>query len=69
MQQVGKDYLDKQSYYQSHAVVAAENGDFTVAVKWQKKAIDDAEDLELPVGLLEQHLASYKSKKPWREEI
>lgn len=66
---VEKNYLDKQSYYQTQAAIAAENGDFKQAVKWQKKALDDAQDLKLPTLRLEQQLASYNTKTPWREEI
>jgi TonB family protein len=66
---VGKDYFDKQSYYQALAAVAAENGTFKDAIKWQQKALDDAEELKLPLQILEQQLASYKEQKPWREEI
>jgi TonB family protein len=66
---IEKNYLDKQSYYQTQAAVAAENGDFEQAVKWQKKAWDDAQDLNLPLQRLEQQLASYNAKNPWREEI
>jgi TPR repeat protein len=31
---VDKNYLDKQSFYQTQAAVAAENNDFKQAVKW-----------------------------------
>lgn len=66
---VEKNYLDKQSYYQTQAAVAAENGDFKQAVKWQQQAIKDAQDLELPDQHLQQQLASYSAKQPWREDI
>jgi TonB family protein len=66
---VEKNYLDKQSYYQTQAAVAAENNDFKQAIKWQKEALEDAQDLKLPVQILEQQLASYSAQKPWREEI
>lgn len=66
---VEKNYLDKQSYYQTQAAVAAENNDFKQAIKWQKEALEDAQDLKLPVQILEQQLASYTAQKPWREEI
>lgn len=69
LNQIDKGYADKQSYYQTHAAVAAENGDFNNAIKWQKEALDDAKELELPLHILEQQLASYTNKKPWREEI
>jgi TPR repeat protein len=63
------DYTDKQSYYQTQAAVAAENNDFKQAVKWQKEALEDAQNLKLPLQVLEQQLASYSVQKPWREEI
>lgn len=63
------DYTDKQSYYQTQAAVAAENNDFKQAVKWQKEALEDAQDLKLPLQALEQQLANYSAQKPWREEI
>jgi len=63
------DYSDKQSYYQTQAAVAAENNDFKQAIKWQKEALEDAQDLKLPLQILEQQLASYTAQKAWREEI
>ncbi len=69
LQTIDKNHADRQSYYQTLAAVAAENGDFKAAVKWQKEAIEDADDLALPLNNLEQQLASYKAQKPWREEI
>jgi uncharacterized protein len=66
---VTDDYIDKQNYFQTKAAVAAENGDFKTAIKWQKKAKKDAKNLELPLGIVEQQLASYLAQKPWREEI
>lgn len=66
---IEKNYLDKQSYYQTQAAVAAENNDFKQAIKWQKEALEDAQDLKLPVQILEQQLASYTAQKAWREEI
>lgn len=66
---VEKNYLDKQSFYQTHAAVAAENNDFKQAIKWQKEALEDAQDLKLPLQILEQQLASYTANQAWREEI
>jgi uncharacterized protein len=67
--EIDNDYYDLQSYYQTFAAVAAENGDFDAAVKWQNKAIDDAKELEIPLDISEQRLASYLNKLPWREDI
>lgn len=66
---IEKNYLDKQSYYQTQAAVAAENNNFKQAIEWQKKALEDAQDLKLPLQVLEQQLASYSAQNPWREEI
>lgn len=66
---IEKNYLDKQSYYQTRAAVAAENNDFKQAIKWQKDALEDAQDLKLPLEILKQQLSSYSAKTPWREEI
>lgn len=66
---IEKNYLDKQSYYQTQAAVAAENNNFKQAIKWQKKALEDAQDLKLPLQVIEQQLASYFAQKPWREDI
>lgn len=66
---IADDYIDKQNYFQTRAAVAAENGDFKAAIKWQKKAKKDARSLELPLDIVEQRLASYSDKNPWREEI
>jgi len=69
LKSVPDNYTDKQSYYQTQAAVAAENNDFKQAVKWQKEALEDAQDLKLPLQVLEQQLANYSTQKPWREEI
>ena len=69
LKSVPDNYTDKQSYYQAQAAVAAENNDFKQAVKWQKEALEDAQDLKLPLQVLEQQLANYSAQKPWREEI
>jgi len=66
---INPDYQDKQSFYQTQAAVAAENGNFKQAIKWQKKAIDDAEDLKLETKLVKQRLLQYQNNLPWREEI
>lgn len=66
---ITKDYSDQQTYLQTQAAVAAENGDFKQAIKWQQQAIKDAQELELPDQHLQQQLASYSAQKPWREDI
>ncbi|WP_331345534.1 TonB family protein [Cellvibrio sp. UBA7661] len=66
---IDEHYLDQQSYLKTQAAVAAENGDFKKAILWQKKALQDAAELELPLTLLEQQLTRYTNKQPWREEI
>ena len=63
------DYLDKQTLFQVQAAVAAENGDFKKAVKWEQKTLKDATKLGLPDAQIKARLASYEAKKPWREEI
>jgi TPR repeat protein len=69
LQAIDEDYTDQQTYYQTLAAVAAENGDFKAAIKWQKAAVKDATKLALPLTILQQQLASYNEQKPWREEI
>lgn len=66
---VNDDYLDKQSYYQTAAAIAAENGDFKAAIKWQKKALSDAKKIEFPMEEVNAQMAAYKNKQPWREEL
>lgn len=63
------NYVDKRSLYQAQAAVAAEAGNFDEAIKWQKKALKDSKALDLPLLQIEQRLATYASKQPWREEI
>ncbi len=60
-------HADKQSYFRTAAAIAANNNDFKEAIKWQKKAIKDAEKLELPLETVNAQLASYEAKQPWRE--
>ncbi len=63
------DYIDKLSLYQARAATAAEAGNFTDAVNWQQKALEDARGLALPSTHIEQQLTSYTNKTPWREAI
>lgn len=63
------DYVDKQSLYQAQAATAAENGDFTQAVSYQKKALQDAKKLDIPLTLVEQRLTQYQQSKAWQEAI
>jgi uncharacterized protein len=65
---VSKDHTDRQTYFRTAAAIAANNNDFKQAIKWQKKAIDDAEDLELPLDTVNAQLTSYQEGKPWHEE-
>lgn len=69
LSRIEEDYIDKQSLYQTQAAVAAETGNFDVAIKWQKKALEDATELELPATQVEQRLASYTNNTAWREPI
>lgn len=64
---VPDSHADKQSYFRTAAAIAANNSDFKEATKWQKKAIKDAEKLELPLETVNAQLASYEAKQPWRE--
>lgn len=64
-----KHYYDKQTLFQVHAAIAAEKGDFKRALKWEAKAREDAEELKLPLNYIDERIASYKAKKPWREDI
>ncbi len=66
---VDDSHVDKLSFYQAQAAAAAETGHFDDAVKWQKKAFEDAKELELPLTHVEQQLASYTNKTAWREAI
>lgn len=63
---VDEDYLDRQRYYMTAAAIAAEQGDFKQAVRWQDKVIEDAEALKLPMRQRKAHLALYREGKPLR---
>lgn len=69
LQTVEDNHVDKLSLYQTQAAAAAETGHFDDAIKWQKKALEDAQQLELPLTQVEQQLTSYTNKNPWRETI
>ena len=56
-----KSYLDKLSWHETNAVIAAAMGDFKRAVKMQKKAIREAKKYELPLIRLENNLDKYKN--------
>ena len=66
---VDKGYHDKQTLFQVAAAVAAENNDFKAAIDWQTKALKDARGLELPLDYVNQRLAAYNNKQPWREAL
>lgn len=66
---VDEDHQDKQSYYRTAAAVFAENVDFEKAEKWQKKALSDAKNLELPLDRLQAELLSYQNKQALREVL
>jgi TonB family protein len=67
IQEVDSDYYDKQTYYQTYAAVAAENGDFNAAIDWQEEALADAKSLNLPLDAIREQLNAYIAKKPLRE--
>jgi len=69
LQTIEDSHVDKLSLYQAQAAVAAETGDFENAVKWQKKALADAQEIEIPLTQVEQQMNSYTNKTPWREAI
>ncbi|RYY73537.1 MAG: TonB family protein [Gammaproteobacteria bacterium] len=69
LQSVDDSHTDKLSLYQSRAASAAETGNFDDAIKWQKKAVEDAKELEIPLTQVGQQLNSYVNNSPWRETI
>ena len=65
---IEKSYNDKQTYYQTAAAVAAENGEFDAAVKWQEQALVDAQKLKLPEEILRTRLQAFHAKHELRED-
>jgi len=60
-------------YKQAHVLSTlaagyAETGDFDNAQKWSQKAVDIGSDDDETNQQLKKELASYQSKKPWREK-
>lgn len=66
---IDEDYPDRQRYYMTAAAIAAEQEDFEQAVLWQKKVVDDARQLKLPVANREAQLAQYREGKPLLEAL
>lgn len=66
---LGEDYHDRQRYYQTAAAIAAENGDFEKAVRWQEMALEDARELKIPTARREDRLALYQQQKPLRVDL
>jgi tetratricopeptide (TPR) repeat protein len=57
------------SYFESLAAAFAENGHFDEAVKWQNKALDDAEHFKKENGEKgQQRVKMYEGKKPYRDQ-
>ena len=66
---IDDNHTDKLSLYQARAASFAELGNFEDAIKWQKKAVEDAKEIEIPPTQVEQQLNSYVNNSPWRETI
>ncbi|ROQ20174.1 TonB family protein [Marinimicrobium koreense] len=64
---VDEDYPDRQRYYMTAAAIAAEQGDFKQAVRWQSEVVEDAEALKLPMTQRKAHLALYQEGKALRK--
>ena len=57
------------SYFESLAAAFAENGHFDEAVKWQNKALDDAEHFKKENGEKgQQRVKMYEGKTPYRDQ-
>jgi TonB family protein len=66
---VADDYLDRALYYETHAAVSAEVGDFKQALKWQEQALKDAQAYELPMAPVQARLDAYREHRAWTEAI
>lgn len=62
-------YYDDVFIYETKAASYAANGKYKKAIKYQKKAISEAEDFDRDLGLLNERLLAYKSGKAWRQSI
>lgn len=56
---VPEDHADRLTYYEVAAAVNAAEGDLEAAQKWQLKAVEEAEDLELPLDRYRKELNRY----------
>lgn len=59
-------YFDEVRILETHAAAYAETGDFSKAVKYQKKAIKKAKNLDRGIPVMYIRLESYRAEKPWR---
>lgn len=66
LERVDKDYHDKLTVLEVKAAIAAARGDFTQAVKWQERALDEANDLELDLTYYTARLDQYRAQRPLR---
>lgn len=64
---VYKDYPDKPTAFETMAAVYANQGEFKSALKYEKKAIKAAEELDWNIEPMQRRLAVYEKHKPWRE--
>ena len=55
------------SHVDTLAAAYAEVGDFTTAIKWQKKVIDLWKDDKVQIETAQERLKSYEERKPVRE--
>lgn len=66
---IDRRYPDKQGLYQARAALAAETGDFQAAVRWQERALADAEALGIRTETQQVRLKNYQNQRPWRESM
>lgn len=62
-------YYDDIFIYETKAASYAANGEYKKAVKYQEKAISEAEEFDRDLGVLNERLLAYKSGKAWRQSI
>ncbi len=64
---VPDNYLDHLTLFEVRAAVVAANDNFSDAVLWQNKALDEASRYDLPKDTVSDRLKAYQAQKSWTE--
>jgi TPR repeat protein len=66
---VSDEYLDRLTYFETKAAVAAEQADFDAALKWQQQAAEEAKRFDMPMDVVSARFTVYQAHHAWVESL